>query len=116
MSKTFRPVGDRILVRLVHQERIGRIWLPDNVKGPARDSSQEGIVVALGSGVRTKKGQYRPFDVIVGDRVMVRYQKDGCEIRMRNQEHLLVPEDRILGILDTQSHLHVLPAREENVA
>lgn len=94
---TIRPLGDRVLVKPVekeHQERGGLI-IPDT----AKEKPQEGEIVAVGKGKTSDEGKVLPMDVKVGDRVL--YGKySGTEIKIDDQEHLIMHQDDILGILD----------------
>ncbi len=56
---TFRPLGDRVLVRRVEEpERTkGGIIIPDT----AKEKPQEGEIVAVGPGDRTNAGKITPL-------------------------------------------------------
>lgn len=90
------PVGDRILLkRLEEKEQMrGGIIIPDS----AAEKSQEAQVVALGSGKRDKDGKCIPFEVKVGDRVII--DKYGAnEVKIEGETCLIGREDNILGII-----------------
>ncbi len=96
MSQTIKPLGERILVKR-HQEKEqikDGIIIPDN----AKERSQEGVVIALGTGAKNDKGETLPFNVKVGDRVLLP-QYGGTEVKIAGQEHLIVKEEDILGIV-----------------
>jgi chaperonin GroES len=91
-----QPVGDRILIRHAEdKEQIrGGIVIPDS----AKEKPQEAKVIALGSGRKNKDGTTTPFEVKVGDTVLVaRY--GGAEVKLDEKKYTLVREDDILGIL-----------------
>ena len=93
-----RPLHDRVVLkRIEEKEQIrGGIIIPDS----AKEKPQEGEVVAVGSGRLSDKGERVPLDVKVGDRVL--YGKySGNEVKIDDQELLIVKEDEILGILDS---------------
>ncbi|HVU35329.1 MAG TPA: co-chaperone GroES [Opitutaceae bacterium] len=97
MSKSkIKPVGDRILVqRLEETEQIrDGVIIPDR----AREKSQEAKVIALGSGPKAKNGAARPFEVKVGDRVLVGTFA-GADVKLDDQKFTLVREDDILGVI-----------------
>lgn len=104
MSRTIKPTGDRVLIRLIAEEQRMGMWLPEVVVSAPRDGSRRGLVVALGDGVLIKKGrrkgQRRPFNVTIGDTVMFKStHMDDVDLRMRNQDHVMLAEDRVLCIV-----------------
>ena len=94
-----RPLGDRVLVRPMEkekQERSGLI-IPDT----AKEKPQEGQVVAAGKGKVSDDGKVLPMDVKAGDRIL--YGKySGTEIKIDDQEYLIMHQDDILGILESK--------------
>ena len=92
-----RPLGDRILVKRLEPADIvkGGIIIPDS----AKEKPQEGIVVALGEGRKTKSGKVLPFDVKVGDRVMIE-KYTGSDITIEDEEYTIIKEDGVLAILE----------------
>ena len=92
-----RPLRDRILVkRLEEQEqKVGGIIIPDT----AKEKPQQGKVIAAGNGRVTDEGKTLPLDVKAGDRVLFgKYA--GTEIKIEDQEHVILREDEILGIIE----------------
>lgn len=89
------PLGDRVLVRRVSEGETvrGGIIIPDT----AKEKPQEGVVVAVGAG-RYDKGQHIPLTVKDGDRVLFG-KYSGSEIKIDNEEFLILKEDEIFGIL-----------------
>src|SRR4051812_20993844 len=70
MSKLkIKPVGDRILVQHIEEkEQVrGGVIIPDS----AKEKPQEAKVIALGTGTKTKEGALIPFEVKVGDTVLI---------------------------------------------
>jgi len=56
-------------------------------------------VVAVGKGKTTEDGKLLPPDVKAGDRILFgKYA--GSEIKLEGEEHLILREDDILGILE----------------
>jgi chaperonin GroES len=90
-----RPLHDRVLIkRIEEQETIrGGIIIPDT----AKEKPQEGEVVAAGSGKRLEDGKVIPLEVKAGDRVLFG-KYSGTEIKLEDQEYLILREDEILGI------------------
>jgi chaperonin GroES len=91
-----QPLGDRVLVKPVEQKETKRsgIIIPDT----AKEKPQEGEVVACGKGKVTEEGKTLPMDVKAGDRIL--YGKySGSEVKLDDQEYLIMHQDDILGIL-----------------
>ena len=93
-----RPLGDKILVKRAEAQTKTEsgIFLPES----AKDKPKEGKVVALGSGILNKEtGKYLPFTVKKGDRVIFT-SYSGTEVKIDNEELLIMTEDDILAIVD----------------
>ena len=91
-----QPLGDRVLVRPVENKEVkkGGIIIPDT----AKEKPQEGEVVAAGKGKTTEDGKILPMEVKAGDRIL--YGKySGNEIKIDDQEYLIMHQDDILGIM-----------------
>jgi len=92
-----RPLQDRVLVKRIQEEEKtkGGIIIPDT----AKEKPQEGRVVAVGKGKISEDGKIIPLDVKVNDRVLFnRYA--GSEIKIDGEEHLIMREEDILGIIE----------------
>jgi chaperonin GroES len=92
-----RPLQDRILVKRLDEEEMtkGGIIIPDT----AKEKPQEARVVAVGTGKVAEDGTVRPLDVKPGDRVLLgKYA--GTEVTLDGEEHLIIREDDVLGILE----------------
>ena len=92
-----RPLADRILVKRIPEETktAGGILIPDN----AKEKPSEGAVVAVGSGKLLKDGTVRAPEVKVGQKVLFG-KYSGTEIRVEGEEHLILREDDLLGVVD----------------
>ena len=92
-----RPLGDRILVKRVEEEEksAGGIIIPDS----AKEKPQEGKVVAVGKGKITDDGKVIALEIKEGDRVLFG-KYSGTEVKLDGEEHLIMREDDILGIID----------------
>ena len=95
--KGIRPLGDRILVKRIKEEdkTKGGIIIPDT----AKEKPQEGKVVAVGKGKRSEKGDLIAPEVKAGDRILFG-KYSGSEVKLEGEEHLILREDDILGILE----------------
>lgn len=92
-----RPLHDRVLVRRLEEkeEKVGGIIIPDT----AKEKPQEGKVVAVGKGKANEDGKITPLDVKVNDRVLFgKYA--GSEIFIDGEEHLIMREEDILGVIE----------------
>ncbi|MBQ9818643.1 MAG: co-chaperone GroES [Proteobacteria bacterium] len=92
-----RPLQDRVLVKRVESEArsAGGIIIPDT----AKEKPLEGIVIAVGAGKRLEDGSRIAPEVKEGDRVLFgKYA--GTEIKVDGEEHMILKESDILGILD----------------
>jgi chaperonin GroES len=91
-----KPLYDRILVKRVDpkEEVKGGIIIPDT----AKEKPMEGKVVAVGAGRLDENGKRVPMDVKAGDRVLIgKYA--GTEIKIVDDEHIILREDEVLGII-----------------
>jgi chaperonin GroES len=92
-----RPLQDRVLVKRVKEEEKtkGGIIIPDT----AKEKPIEGKVVAAGNGKVLENGSVRPLDVKKGDTVLFG-KYSGTEVKIDGEEHLILREDDILGIVE----------------
>jgi chaperonin GroES len=92
-----KPLNDRVLVKRVEEkeQKRGGIIIPDT----AKEKPMEGKVIAVGSGKLEKDGKRTPLEVKAGDRILFgKYA--GQEIKIDDDEHVILREDEILGILE----------------
>jgi chaperonin GroES len=91
-----RPLHDRVLIKRLQEEEKtkGGIIIPDS----AKEKPQEGKVVAVGRG-RLEDGKVIPLDVKAGDRILFS-KYSGNEVKIEGEEHLILKEDEILGVLE----------------
>ncbi|MEM8605677.1 MAG: co-chaperone GroES [Myxococcota bacterium] len=92
-----RPLHDRILVKRVKEEETtkGGIIIPDT----AKEKPIEAKVVAVGTGRLLDSGEVRPLAVKKGDLVLFG-KYGGTEVKIEGEEHLILREDDILGIIE----------------
>jgi chaperonin GroES len=92
-----RPLYDRVVVKRIEQQEQmqGGLYIPDT----AKEKPQEGEVVAVGKGKRLEDGKVVALDVQVGDRILFG-KYSGSDIKLDNQEYLIMREDEVLGILE----------------
>ena len=96
MAVKFRPLHDRVIVKRVQEEEktAGGIIIPDT----AKEKPQEGKVVAVGPG-KYEDGKVIPLGVKAGDKILFG-KYSGAEIKLDGEEHLIMREDDILGIIE----------------
>ena len=95
--KKIRPLQDRVIVqRLESEEKTASgIIIPET----AKEKPQKGKVVAVGKGKVREDGKLTPLDLREGDHVLFG-KYGGTEIKMDNNEFLILREDEILGVLE----------------
>ena len=92
-----RPLGDRVLVKRIQEEEKtkGGIIIPD----AAKEKPQEGRVIAVGNGKVLETGKLVPLEVTTGDRILFS-KYSGSDIKLDGEEHLIVRESDILGVIE----------------
>ena len=92
-----RPLQDRILVKRVEEEEKtkGGIIIPDT----AKEKPQEGKVIAVGKGKVGEDGKATPLDVKKGNKVLFS-KYAGTEVNIDGEEHLIIREDDVLGVME----------------
>jgi chaperonin GroES len=92
-----RPLQDRIIVKRTEEEETtkGGLIIPDT----AKEKPQEGKIIAVGKGKVSEDGKVLPLDVKPGDQVLFgKYA--GTEIKIDGEEHLIMREDDLLGVVE----------------
>jgi chaperonin GroES len=93
-----RPLYDRIVVKRIEddtEKTAGGLFIPDS----AKEKPQQGEVVAVGQGKRNEDGKLIPLDVKAGDRILFG-KYSGSDIKIDNNEFLIMREDEVLGVLE----------------
>jgi chaperonin GroES len=104
MTKTFmakadtniQPLFNNVLVKPAEAEEktVGGIILPDS----AKKESQIGIIMAVGPGDVTPKGDKIPMVLKVGQKVM--YKKwGGNEVKVGNEDWTIIEQKDVLAIV-----------------
>jgi chaperonin GroES len=96
MATRVRPLHDRVIVQRIKEEEKtkGGIIIPDT----AKEKPQEGRVVAVGPG-RQEDGKVIALGVKAGDKILFG-KYSGTEIKLDGEEHLIMREDDILGVIE----------------
>ena len=95
---TVRPLGDKILVRRdeAQTKTDTGIFLPETGK----EKPKTGVVEAVGDGaLNTDTGERIPLTVKKGNRVIFSSYA-GTEVKLNDQELLIMSEDDILAVID----------------
>lgn len=92
-----RPLQDRVIIKRIEEEEKskGGIIIPDT----AKEKPQEGKVIAVGKGKVNDEGKLTPLDVKVNDRILFG-KYSGTEINIDGEEHLIMREEDILGVIE----------------
>ena len=91
-----RPLQDRVLVKRIEAEEQvrGGIIIPDT----AKEKPQQAEVVAVGPGKVNDEGKRSPVDVKAGDKILIG-KYSGSEIRIDDQDFVILREDEILAVV-----------------
>lgn len=92
-----KPLGDRVILEAQDEEEqtVGGIVLASN----AKEKSQTGKIVAVGSGLVLDNGETLPMTVKVGDTVI--YDKyAGTEVSFEDQKYLVVHEKDLVAVVE----------------
>jgi chaperonin GroES len=93
-----RPLQDRVLVKRLEEaieKTKGGIIIPDT----AKEKPQQGKIIAVGKGKVNDDGKVTPLDVKVGDKILFG-KYSGSEIKLDGEEHLIMREEDILGVVE----------------
>ena len=98
MATNIKPLHDRVIIRRIEDnvnQTAGGLFIPDT----AKEKPQEGEVIAVGEGKYKEDGTRQTLDVKEGDRVLFG-KYSGSEIKLDNEEFLIMREDEILGVIE----------------
>lgn len=92
-----KPLYDRVLVKRLEEltKTSGGIIIPDN----AKEKPSEGMVEAVGAGVRAEDGKLVPMSVKVGDKVLFA-KWSGTEVKLNGEDRIIMKESDILAIIE----------------
>ena len=97
MATKIKPLHDRVIVKRIEETENmrGGLYIPDT----AKEKPQEGEVIAVGEGKYKEDGTRQTLDVKEGDRILFG-KYSGSEIKLDNEEFLIMREDEILGVIE----------------
>ena len=92
-----RPLHDRVIVKRLENETktASGIVIPDN----ATEKPDQGEVLAIGPGRINDKGEVKPLNVKVGDRVLFG-KYSGQTVKVDGDELLVMKEDDIFAVVE----------------
>ncbi|WJX96434.1 20 kDa chaperonin, chloroplastic [Trifolium repens] len=105
---TVKPLGDRVLVKIkdAEEKTVGGIILPST----AQSKPQGGEVVAVGEGKTVGKSK---VEISVKAGAQVVYSKyAGTEVEFNGSKHLILKDDDIVGILETEEVKDLKPLND----
>lgn len=105
---TVKPLGDRVLVKIkdAEEKTQGGILLPST----AQSKPQGGEVVAIGDGKTVGKNK---VDISVKAGAQVVYSKyAGTEVEFDGSKHLILKDEDIVGILETEEVKDLKPLND----
>ena len=94
---SLKPLGNRVVAKRTEQEETtkGGIILPDT----AKQKQETAVVVAIGTGSKTKDGKEIPVPVSVGDTILMdKYSAQ--EVSIDDEEYIIVKADDIIAIVE----------------
>ncbi len=94
---TIRPLGDKIVIKVIEdaEQTSGGIFIPDS----AKEKSQKGEVIAVGTGKMTEKGEREPMDVKIGEIVLfAKYA--GTDVKVSDETLKIMSVSDILGVIE----------------
>ena len=93
-----RPLQDRIIVERIEgdEKTASGLYIPDS----AKEKPQQGRVVSIGKGKVREDGTVQPLDLKEGDKILFG-KYSGTEIKIDGNEHLIMHQEDILGILES---------------
>lgn len=100
MSNLGKPIGDRILLKLVDEpsdKTSGGIFIPESAK---TDDVKRAEVVAFGEGLFSANGNLIPTVLRTGDKVIMPPYHQGVDIKLGGEKYILVRESEILMKID----------------
>lgn len=92
-----KPIGDKVVVEVIDepQTTASGIVLPDS----AKEKSQRGKVIAVGSGKLLDNGERVPLEVKVGDTIVFA-KYGGTEIDLGGKELMILSERDVHAIVE----------------
>jgi chaperonin GroES len=93
-----RPLQDRVIVKRLAEsaeKTKGGIIIPDT----AKEKPEQGKIIAVGKGKVNDDGKLMAVGVKVGETILFG-KYSGSEIKLDGEEHLIMREEDILGVVE----------------
>ncbi len=96
-KQNLKPLGDKVVVEVIDepQTTVSGIVLPDS----AKEKSQRGKVIAVGSGKLLDNGTREPMEVKPGDTVLFA-KYGGTEVDLGGRELMILSQRDIHAVLE----------------
>lgn len=93
-----KPLGNRVVLKSLPEEEVtkGGIILPDTAE---KEKPEQAEVIAVGPGKLLDNGKRSEMEVKTGDKVIFS-KYSPTEIKLDEEEYLIVGEDDVLGIIE----------------
>jgi chaperonin GroES len=97
MAEKLRPLHDRVVVERENPEKTtaSGIVIPD----AAAEKPDQGMVIAVGQGKRSDKGDLIAMNVKVGDRILFG-KYSGQTVKIAGKELLVMREEDIFAVVE----------------
>lgn len=97
-SKAITPLLDRVVVKVLSGERVtaGGLIIPETAS--MATGYLKAKVLAIGTGIKTKKGSLKPLDVQVGDTVLFASYA-GTKVQFNSEELEIIHETDVMGVV-----------------
>ena len=91
-----KPLYDKVVIKPAKVEEVTKsgIVIPETAD---KEKPQEGEIIAVGDGKRVD-GKIQPLQTKVGDKVLFA-KYGGDEIKIKNEDYLIIKEEDILAII-----------------
>lgn len=99
MEGTFRPLGDRVLVKPIAKNESKTKSGIIIAESMIQSQKVYGKVVSIGTGIFSQSGDRIPMTVNVGDTVMYEKGQGTNEIEIGEEKYLLFNEHQLIGIV-----------------
>ncbi len=97
MAPKLKPLGDRVVVQTIEEEVTkSGIVLPDTA---SKEKPQRGKVIAVGTGRISDEGKRIELEV-KADEIIIFSKYSGTEIKVQNEEYLILSERDILAVIE----------------
>jgi len=96
MAVNIKPLGNRILVQQAEEDEVvkGGIVIPDS----AKEKPQQAEIIALGTGKTDDDGNKVPFEVEIGDTILMS-KYGGTDIIHDDTEYKILDANDVLAVL-----------------